>query len=323
MRYSSTSLIIILHLATYSAALLPHKFSSIVFSASSATRLSSYWRSCISSTKYPGTRFLTLSDPKMTNAKYEKYAMIAIEAVLKSCKIAAHIRKSLSSNQTMSKADASPVTIADLAVQTIIADSLYNSDIESKLILAEEDIENTPHNFLEKVAAKLNMRSDTAKEWDVERMKSLFKKTQLSEEMLSNPSFQGNPYWVLDPIDGTKGFLQKGGQYAIALAYMEEGVPVIGILGSPNLSHNLSTPIEGQGCIAFAIRNKGSKILYFDFLSDAVQIGNFSSDLFDKAERLQTSTPHNLPSIKVVESSDGSHSDQNFSAKIMTKVQLY
>src|SRR5690606_7196762 len=41
-------------------------------------------------------------------------------------------------------------------------------------------------------------------------------------------------YWTLDPIDGTKGFL-RGDQYAIALALIERGEVVLGVLGCPNL----------------------------------------------------------------------------------------
>ena len=41
-------------------------------------------------------------------------------------------------------------------------------------------------------------------------------------------------YWTLDPIDGTKGFL-RGDQYAIALALIERGDVVLGVLGCPNL----------------------------------------------------------------------------------------
>jgi 3'-phosphoadenosine 5'-phosphosulfate (PAPS) 3'-phosphatase len=47
--------------------------------------------------------------------------------------------------------------------------------------------------------------------------------------------------WCLDPIDGTKGFLRgkrEGGQYCVALALLEDGVPTIGILGCPNLPTN-------------------------------------------------------------------------------------
>jgi len=41
-------------------------------------------------------------------------------------------------------------------------------------------------------------------------------------------------HWVLDPIDGTKGFL-RGDQYAIALALLDEGKVVLGVLACPNL----------------------------------------------------------------------------------------
>ncbi|KAF8658102.1 hypothetical protein HU200_059568 [Digitaria exilis] len=48
---------------------------------------------------------------------------------------------------------------------------------------------------------------------------------------------EGGPsgrHWVLDPIDGTKGFL-RGDQYAIALALLDEGKVVLGVLACPNL----------------------------------------------------------------------------------------
>jgi 3'(2'), 5'-bisphosphate nucleotidase len=41
-------------------------------------------------------------------------------------------------------------------------------------------------------------------------------------------------YWVLDPVDGTKGFLRKE-QYAIALALVERGQVLLGVLACPNL----------------------------------------------------------------------------------------
>jgi fructose-1,6-bisphosphatase/inositol monophosphatase family enzyme len=40
--------------------------------------------------------------------------------------------------------------------------------------------------------------------------------------------------WVLDPIDGTKGFV-RGAQFAVALALLDGGAPVLGVLGCPTL----------------------------------------------------------------------------------------
>ena len=69
-------------------------------------------------------------------------------------------------------------------------------------------------------------------------------------------------YWVLDPIDGTKGFLRKG-QYAIALALIERGEIILGLLACPNLPASLASDIAGEispgaGQIQFAIRGQGA-----------------------------------------------------------------
>lgn len=40
-------------------------------------------------------------------------------------------------------------------------------------------------------------------------------------------------HWVLDPVDGTLGFV-RGDQYAVALALVDEGDVVLGVLGCPN-----------------------------------------------------------------------------------------
>ena len=41
-------------------------------------------------------------------------------------------------------------------------------------------------------------------------------------------------HWILDPVDGTLGFV-RGDQYAIALALMEEGDLKVGVMGCPNM----------------------------------------------------------------------------------------
>ncbi len=69
-------------------------------------------------------------------------------------------------------------------------------------------------------------------------------------------------YWVLDPVDGTKGFL-RGEQYAIALALVVNGRVELGVLGCPNLPASLtsggnSNEVGGQGEIAWAIRGQGA-----------------------------------------------------------------
>jgi len=59
--------------------------------------------------------------------------------------------------------------------------------------------------------------------------------------------------WVLDPIDGTKGFM-RGDQFAVALALLEGGRPVLGLLGCPRLHAG----DQETGSIFWAARGNGA-----------------------------------------------------------------
>jgi 3'(2'), 5'-bisphosphate nucleotidase len=66
-------------------------------------------------------------------------------------------------------------------------------------------------------------------------------------------------FWTLDPIDGTKGFLRRQ-QYAVSLAYIERGEPVVGLLGCPNLSKDFNASFDepdDHGCLYTCIRGQG------------------------------------------------------------------
>ncbi|MFF2803048.1 inositol monophosphatase family protein [Streptomyces sp. NPDC058051] len=47
--------------------------------------------------------------------------------------------------------------------------------------------------------------------------------------------------WLLDPIDGTMNFTRGAPGYALSLAYMEEGSPLLGVLHAPALGRRWST----------------------------------------------------------------------------------
>ncbi|MEV0255045.1 inositol monophosphatase [Streptomyces sp. NPDC050732] len=48
--------------------------------------------------------------------------------------------------------------------------------------------------------------------------------------------------WLLDPIDGTTNFARGGPMYAVSLAYVEHGVPLVGVLTAPALGQRWTTP---------------------------------------------------------------------------------
>src|SRR5688572_601205 len=42
-------------------------------------------------------------------------------------------------------------------------------------------------------------------------------------------------FWLVDPLDGTKEFLQRNGEFTVNIALIEDGVPVLGIVFAPAL----------------------------------------------------------------------------------------
>ncbi|KAK6924258.1 Inositol monophosphatase-like [Dillenia turbinata] len=76
-------------------------------------------------------------------------------------------------------------------------------------------------------------------------------------------------HWVLDPIDGTKGFL-RGDQYAIALALLDEGKVVLGVLACPNLPlapigiQALQSSQDKVGCLFSAKLGAGTEMQSLD-----------------------------------------------------------
>ncbi len=148
------------------------------------------------------------------------------------------------------KNDRSPVTVADLAAQAVITARLHEAFPEIP-VLAEED-----PTLLRDPA-----RSDLAA--GVLRAVRLVRPDldgDAVDRLLGLGGAAGGPrgrFWILDPVDGTKGFL-RGQQYAIALALLEDGRVTLGVLGLPNLPLRPGDPTGPRGVIAGAVRCHGA-----------------------------------------------------------------
>ena len=40
-------------------------------------------------------------------------------------------------------------------------------------------------------------------------------------------------YWLIDPLDGTKEFISKNGEFTVNIALIEKGIPVLGVVYAP------------------------------------------------------------------------------------------
>jgi 3'(2'),5'-bisphosphate nucleotidase len=72
----------------------------------------------------------------------------------------------------------------------------------------------------------------------------------VSEE--SKPTGSKEKFWVIDPLDGTKDFIQKTGEFAIMVGLVEDSKPILGVVYCPALN-KLYYAQKGKG--AFLIEN--------------------------------------------------------------------
>jgi len=55
------------------------------------------------------------------------------------------------------------------------------------------------------------------------------------EEMAAGhvPKLDGGPFWLVDPLDGTKEFIKRNGEFTVNIALIEHGRPTLGIVLAP------------------------------------------------------------------------------------------
>ena len=62
--------------------------------------------------------------------------------------------------------------------------------------------------------------------------------------------------WLVDPLDGTKEFIKRNGDFTVNIALVENGEVVVGVVGIP-AQDELYWAVKGQG--AFLIKNQGEQ----------------------------------------------------------------
>ena len=179
-------------------------------------------------------------------------AVIAARAVREAADVAEVVRRQETVG-VLWKSDASPATVADYAVQAIVAARLASAFPDVALV-AEEDASGL------RGAAGGGFQARVVD--FVRRLEPEIHVDQVLELIDRGRATAGRRYWTLDPVDGTNGFL-RGGQYAVALALVQNGTPLIGILACPRLSFRgasitrATDDTHGLG-LAIAVRDRGA-----------------------------------------------------------------
>ncbi len=182
---------------------------------------------------------------------YSKLIDAGREAVTLASTVCRQVQASLDDVRAITKDDKSPVTVADFASQAIVA-YVLRERLGDVILVAEEAsafLREDDH------AAHLEATLAAVREvWPEATADEMLEVIDIGAGDTSHHSF-----WTLDPIDGTKGFLRNQ-QYAVALGFIENGAPTIGVMGCPNLPKDLSEPLDEpdpNGCLYFGMHNEG------------------------------------------------------------------
>ncbi len=171
----------------------------------------------------------------------------ALEAVRQASILAKQIQAEMVS-PALTKDDRSPVTVADFSSQALIG-GLLSKRFPTDILVAEESsgILKQPEYFgmLEQIVTYVSRNISQANA------------EQVCRWMDMGTAEPKGRYWVLDPIDGTKGFL-RGDQYVVALTLIENGKVQLGVLGCPNLAGEKQSGFSGTGSLVIARRGRGT-----------------------------------------------------------------
>lgn len=248
----------------------------------------------------------------MSTPLYNSELSLALHTIHTASLLTKRVLHSLQNNVAAeTKADDSPVTIADFAAQALIISALH-AVYPSDTFLGEESADQLRQNehLAERVWALVQHAKElvnvgpagVAASSDVQHVQEDGREVAAAaaargeltfpaskNEMLdvidlgtSKQTNQGR-VWVMDPVDGTATFM-TGNQYAVCLCLLVNGVQQVAVIGCPNLAFDVHASRQrireetvdeaGYGVVLSAIRGHGTFVrsMRADGLGEAVKV---------------------------------------------------
>ena len=155
----------------------------------------------------------------------------------------------LAADSVMDKGAAGPATVADLAGQVAAIRALRSAEGPRCRIMAEESLDEVDR-----------LGGDALVERVVRALQDAglaLSRDEVRDTLAAGIDAGGadGECWALDPLDGTKGYL-RGGQFAIAVGLLRDGVPVAGAVAAPRLA--VRSTDAGAGVVFLAAAGQGA-----------------------------------------------------------------
>lgn len=70
--------------------------------------------------------------------------------------------------------------------------------------------------------------------------------TLITEEQAASHALTAQTFFIVDPLDGTKEFVQRRGDFTVNIAYVRDGIPVSGVVYAPARGRLFYTTPDGR-----------------------------------------------------------------------------
>ncbi|KAL2161930.1 hypothetical protein VTH06DRAFT_7715 [Thermothelomyces fergusii] len=224
---------------------------------------------------------------------------------------------------TVSKDDASPVTIGDFGAQALIIAALRANFPGDAIVAEEEAAQLREDGGLRELIWRL-VRDARLEDEAAERL--LGGGVRDADDLLEvldlgrSPGGRTGRVWTIDPIDGTKGFL-RGGQYAVALALLEDGDVKVGVLGCPNLPVDDEAPLEAD-IGANQTDAEGRGVIFSAVAGQGATSRPLGTRGLAQGKRIRMKEVTDMASASFCESVEAAHSNQSEAALIAQKLGI-
>lgn len=252
-----------------------------------------------------------------------------LAAAVKAVRLASHlcdnVQWQLRKEEKTEKGDGSPVTVADYGAQVLVSWSLLRSlPNQTFSMIGEEDSADLRTTEGASVLRRItDLVNHTLSE--CEKDATLLTPEDVLELVDAGRSDGGKTgrHWVLDPIDGTRGFITMR-QYAVCLGLLVDGEIGLGVLGCPNLPQWSVSDVDCNdgGCDPYDERGIGCC-----FAAHAGR-GAYAGPLFvaDKDEmpgiKVHCNDLLSAEEVRFMESVEAKHSNHVLSAAVATEIGL-
>ncbi|XP_051128434.1 putative PAP-specific phosphatase, mitochondrial [Andrographis paniculata] len=227
-------------------------------------------------------------------ARYYEHLKAAVDVVERACHLCVDVQKSLlsSDEKITKKIDKTPVTVADFGVQALVSLELCKQFPSIPLVAEEDSAFVRENNLVDAVVEVVTDRlATTDKELnDEDVLKAIDRGGKDAYEFGPEPA----TYWILDPIDGTRGFVRgKEALYVVGLALVVEGEIVLGVMGCPNWLYDTeiqgdenSTSSSGMIMISHIGCGTWQTRLWKQGIGDAKKVDNWTKCLVDRFNQI-------------------------------------